>query len=164
MLKTPAAPKNARYSAPDNSMIDCIIGLSMAEDSQDILDVPFTASPDDPEEYSRQRFADLVAGKHGEVEPYVPPVTEPPEADPGRKKIILLAEAERIIGLLARAVKYGMATEQEKADLEAWEKYSVLVNRVNQEKPEWPQKPGQEIRKPQGTANKRATRAEKKPN
>jgi len=86
MLKTPAAPKNARYSAPDNSMIDCIIGLSMAEDSQDILDVPFTASPDDPEEYSRQRFADLVAGKHGEVEPYVPPVTEPPEADPEREK------------------------------------------------------------------------------
>jgi len=40
-----------------------------------------------------------------------------------------------------RAVKFGMATEQEKADLEASEKYSVLVNRVNQEKPEWPKKP-----------------------
>ncbi|MFZ4220789.1 tail fiber assembly protein [Enterobacter ludwigii] len=144
MLKTPAAPKNARYSAPDNAMIDCIIGLSMAEDSKDTLDVLFTASPDDPEEYGRQLYADLVAGKYGEVEPYVPPVTEPPEADPGRKKMMLLAEAECIIAPLERAVKYSMATEQEKADLEAWEKYSVLLSRIKPEDApeiEWPDKP-----------------------
>ncbi|MEH4990358.1 tail fiber assembly protein [Enterobacter asburiae] len=53
----------------------------------------------------------------------------------------LLQEAEDTIRYLERAVKYGMATEQEKADLEAWEKYSVLLGRVNMENPEWPEKP-----------------------
>ena len=53
----------------------------------------------------------------------------------------LLAEAERIIFPLALAVKHDMATEEEKLRLAAWEKYSVLVHRVNPEKPEWPEKP-----------------------
>ncbi|WP_181367062.1 tail fiber assembly protein [Enterobacter sp. CGMCC 5087] len=53
----------------------------------------------------------------------------------------LLAEAEKIIRPLERAVKYGMATDEEKASLEEWEKYSVLLYRVNLENPEWPEKP-----------------------
>ncbi|WP_210455089.1 tail fiber assembly protein, partial [Pantoea ananatis] len=53
----------------------------------------------------------------------------------------LLAEAERIIFPLALAVKHDMATEEEKLRLAAWEKYSVLVSRVNPEKPKWPDKP-----------------------
>jgi hypothetical protein len=56
----------------------------------------------------------------------------------------LLAEAERVIKPLERAVKYNMATDQEKADLEAWEKYSVLLMRIDPEKVpdiDWPVKP-----------------------
>lgn len=50
-------------------------------------------------------------------------------------------EADEIIEQLNRAVKYDMATDEEKASLEAWEKYSVLLSRVNPENPEWPEKP-----------------------
>lgn len=40
-------------------------------------------------------------------------------------------EAETVIQKLALAVKYDMATDEEKARLEAWEKYLVLLSRVN---------------------------------
>ena len=40
-------------------------------------------------------------------------------------------EADNFISPLARAVKYGMATDEEKATLEAWERYSVLLSRVD---------------------------------
>lgn len=52
----------------------------------------------------------------------------------------LLKEAEDTIRYLERAVKLGMATEEETTSLEAWEKYSVLVSRVNPGE-DWPQKP-----------------------
>lgn len=32
-----------------------------------------------------------------------------------------------------------MATDEERAKLEAWERYSVLVYRVDTAKPEWPE-------------------------
>lgn len=53
-------------------------------------------------------------------------------------------EADDIIEQLKRAVKYDMATEEEKLRLEAWEKYSVLVSRINPEDApdiDWPEKP-----------------------
>ncbi len=34
-----------------------------------------------------------------------------------------------------------MATDEERAKLEAWERYSVLVYRVDTAKPEWPEEP-----------------------
>ncbi|EKS6643375.1 tail fiber assembly protein [Enterobacter hormaechei] len=52
----------------------------------------------------------------------------------------LLAEAERIIAPLERAVKHGVATKEESALLVAWEKYSIEVNRSNL-MDGWPQKP-----------------------
>lgn len=39
-------------------------------------------------------------------------------------------QADTVISPLARAVKYGMATDEEKTTLEAWERYSVLLSRV----------------------------------
>ena len=53
----------------------------------------------------------------------------------------LQSEAERVIAPLARAVTHGMATDQEKARLSAWEKYTVLLLRVDPRTPEYPQKP-----------------------
>ncbi|MGC6031358.1 tail fiber assembly protein [Enterobacter kobei] len=50
-------------------------------------------------------------------------------------------EADEIIEQLNCAVKYDMATDEEKASLEEWEKYSVLLSRVSPEKPDWPVKP-----------------------
>lgn len=40
-------------------------------------------------------------------------------------------KAEDVIIPLARAVKYGMASQDENTRLERWEKYSVLLSRVN---------------------------------
>lgn len=53
----------------------------------------------------------------------------------------LLKEADDTIRYLERAVKHGMATDEEKASLDAWEKYSVQLMRVNPENPVWPEKP-----------------------
>ncbi|XEJ11940.1 tail fiber assembly protein [Citrobacter portucalensis] len=59
-----------------------------------------------------------------------------------RKKSSLLAEAMAAIAPLERAVKLGIATSDEIASLEVWERYSVMVNRVDTSKPEWPTPPG----------------------
>lgn len=57
------------------------------------------------------------------------------------QKSALLSEAESVIQPLERAVRLNMATNEERARLESWERYSVLVSRVDTAKPEWPQKP-----------------------
>ncbi|MGK3261742.1 tail fiber assembly protein, partial [Escherichia coli] len=57
------------------------------------------------------------------------------------KKAALLSHAESVIATLERAVKLNMATDEERAKLEAWERYSVLVYRVDTAKPEWPEEP-----------------------
>ena len=59
----------------------------------------------------------------------------------GYRKARLLADAESVILPLERAVRLNMATDEERTRLEAWERYSVLVNRVDTANPEWPQKP-----------------------
>lgn len=51
-----------------------------------------------------------------------------------------IQEAEETIDTLKRAVKYDMATEEEKKRLEEWEKYSVQLMRVNPGD-NWPPKP-----------------------
>ncbi len=47
------------------------------------------------------------------------------------KKARLLEDASSTIAILERAVKYEIATEDEKAALEEWGRYSVLVSRVD---------------------------------
>lgn len=59
------------------------------------------------------------------------------------KKVKLLEEAEAVITPLARAVKLGIATDEERQRLEVWEQYSVLVSRVDTSNPDWPDKPAQ---------------------
>lgn len=60
------------------------------------------------------------------------------------KKASLLDEASAVIAPLERAVKYGVATDAEKAKLEEWERYSIELNRVDaSQAPDiaWPEKP-----------------------
>ncbi|EDS3899249.1 tail fiber assembly protein, partial [Salmonella enterica subsp. enterica] len=57
------------------------------------------------------------------------------------KKVKLLEEAETVITPLARAVKLGIATDEERQRLKVWEQYSVLVSRVDTSDPDWPEKP-----------------------
>ncbi|WP_421415972.1 tail fiber assembly protein [Serratia plymuthica] len=61
-----------------------------------------------------------------------------------QKKVALRSEADAEIAVRADAVKYGIATEQEKNELEAWETYRVLLMRVDTNLApdiEWPVKP-----------------------
>ncbi|OPJ96348.1 tail fiber assembly protein [Serratia marcescens] len=43
----------------------------------------------------------------------------------------LMAEAEAVIAPLSRAVRLEIATDEEKVMLDAWERYSVLLNRID---------------------------------
>ena len=99
----------------------------------------------------------IVPGDDGKPELTMPAIDH--EASFGTQKEFLQKEAERVIGPLDRAVKYGMATEEETSQLEAWEKYSVLLSRVNPQKPEWPMKPGEIATSTQNTTNKRTAKA-----
>lgn len=58
-----------------------------------------------------------------------------------RRKQTLMVEAESVLAPLERAVRLGMATDDEKARLNAWEIYSVKLNRVDTNNAEWPAKP-----------------------
>ncbi|ARV51709.1 tail fiber assembly protein [Escherichia coli] len=57
------------------------------------------------------------------------------------RKARLLADAESVILPLERAVRLNMATDEERSRLESWERYSVLVSRVDPANPEWPEMP-----------------------
>ncbi|EKK0132440.1 tail fiber assembly protein [Salmonella enterica] len=53
----------------------------------------------------------------------------------------LLQMASEKIAPLQDAVDLGLATDDEKAQLDEWKKYRVLVNRVDISKPDWPEQP-----------------------
>ncbi len=53
----------------------------------------------------------------------------------------LLQMASEKIAPLQDAVDLGLATDDEKAQLDEWKKYCVLVNRVDTLNPDWPEKP-----------------------
>ncbi|ATI92608.1 tail fiber assembly protein [Salmonella enterica] len=58
----------------------------------------------------------------------------------GTKSRLLQTAAEKIAPL-QDAVDLGIATDDEKAQLDEWKKYRVLVNRVDTSNPDWPEKP-----------------------
>ncbi|WP_348235587.1 tail fiber assembly protein, partial [Salmonella enterica] len=58
-------------------------------------------------------------------------------------KAELLAEPESVIAPLARPAKLKIATDEQIKRLEAWELYSVMVNRVHTANPDWPEKPAE---------------------
>lgn len=73
-----------------------------------------------------------------------PPSMEQLIQEGRQKKTDLLAMADAAIAPLSRAVKLGMATDEEVERLNAWERYSVLLSRVKSEDApdiEWPEKP-----------------------
>ncbi|MRT03172.1 tail fiber assembly protein [Ewingella americana] len=62
------------------------------------------------------------------------------------KKGALIATTEKAIEQLSRAVRLKMATDTEKSQLENWEKYSVLLSRIDVSAApdiEWPEAPRQ---------------------
>ncbi|EAA3207621.1 phage tail protein [Salmonella enterica subsp. enterica serovar Hadar] len=69
------------------------------------------------------------------------PTAEELTASAEANKSRLLLEADSEIDWRQDAVDLGIATEDEKAQLDEWKKYRVLVNRVDTSKPDWPDRP-----------------------
>ncbi|EAA7553523.1 tail fiber assembly protein, partial [Salmonella enterica] len=63
------------------------------------------------------------------------------EAEGNKSRLLQMASGK--IAPLQDAVDLGIATDDEKAQLDEWKKYRVLVNRVDTTNPDWPQKPAQ---------------------
>lgn len=81
-----------------------------------------------------------------EVDAYLNPPTSKVQliAEAEQQKQSLLAEANNAIAPLQDAVDLDMATDEEIAQLTAWKKYRVLLNRVDTSTApdiDWPQKP-----------------------
>lgn len=104
--------------------------------------LPFCATADDSMAYGAKLFDEAVNGVWGEIAPYLHSVqAADDEASIAATKAALMANVEALIAPLARAVKYGIATEDEAERLEALERYTVFLNRVDPENPVWPEQP-----------------------
>ncbi|ASM15047.1 hypothetical protein BVG93_10040 [Serratia marcescens] len=54
----------------------------------------------------------------------------------------LISEASQKISILSDAVDLGIATDEEKVNIDKWKQYRVLVNRMSKENGSgWPEKP-----------------------
>jgi hypothetical protein len=70
--------KNQIYANAENTQINCIVKFD------EILEyVPFTASSNDPMDYGRELYAQLVAGQWGQIAPYISPAA--PIMDPAKQ-------------------------------------------------------------------------------
>ncbi|EDB0475726.1 tail fiber assembly protein [Salmonella enterica subsp. enterica serovar Typhimurium] len=126
--------------------------LKIAYDKNNIIvDINKDVSAINPEGYSVVELPDITANRRADVsgrwmfngEQVSKRIYSPEELrqQAEAKKVKLLEEAETVIAPLARAVKRGIATDEDQKRLEVWEEYSVLVNRVDTSKPDWPERP-----------------------
>ncbi|EKA7108551.1 tail fiber assembly protein [Salmonella enterica] len=65
------------------------------------------------------------------------------EADETKNRLLQMASEK--IAPLQDAVDLGIATDEEKAQLDEWKKYRVRVNRVDTSSPDWPEKPASSL-------------------
>ncbi|EBF9926103.1 tail fiber assembly protein [Salmonella enterica subsp. enterica] len=118
-----------------------------------IVDINKDVSAINPEGYSVVELPDITANRRADVsgswmfngEQVSKRIYSPEDLRQQAevKKLKLLEEAENVIRPLLRAVKLKIATDEEIKQLEAWELYSVMINRVDTLNPDWPEKPSQ---------------------
>lgn len=126
------------YTDTQKTAVSCMVSL----DSADAELVPFTACVDDIEDYGRMLYQDLIAGKYGDIQPYIEPPLTRSEADSIKSN--KLNDATIKISTLQDALDLGIATEDELAQLKEWKTYRVLLSRIDTSKAsdvEWPKKP-----------------------
>lgn len=104
-----------------------------------------------PEGTEAVRCGDNICGIGGTYKDGV--FTVPPAPDVSKEDLVaqseqqkanLIAEATQTISILQDAVDLEMATEGEAAQLTAWKKYRVLLNRIDTSKApdiKWPDRP-----------------------
>ncbi|EBR2376353.1 tail fiber assembly protein [Salmonella enterica] len=131
------ADETLKFTYDDNGVITCI--------TRDVSGLwPYNRSVAEVPDTEENRRADISGGwqfKDGKI---VQRVYSPEELHKKAEaeKVRRLAEAESAIAPLARAVKLKIATDEEIKRLDAWELYSVMVNRVDTSSPDWPEVPG----------------------
>ncbi|EGN5024689.1 tail fiber assembly protein [Salmonella enterica] len=108
-----------------------------------------TGWPSDATEISEELYRTLLTGQEAGYE-IITGDNNLPELSKEGPDLVKIAESEKarlmqvaadVITPLERAVKHNMATSDELQRLEAWERYSVLLMRVDTAKPEWPTPP-----------------------
>lgn len=131
--------KKPVYANSQQTLIDCIVKFSGFDEA-----VPFTASPADIEEHSRKIFEDCVAGKYGEVGPYVyDPAIDfmASEAEKAR----LLADVSAITENWRTQLMLGIITDEDRKKLTAWMLYAQELQAVNTQRAlseiQWPEVP-----------------------
>lgn len=121
--------RNPQYSNADGTTID--VELNHPEYGW----MPFTASPDDPEELGRDIYAAAIAGEYGPVAPYVAPPPEPEPTIPqavtrrqGRLALLSvgkLADVEAAIGAITDPAERMAAQIEYEAD--TWERSNAFL-------------------------------------
>lgn len=97
--------KNPRWANAEQTMIDCEITTSQF--GEEVL--PFTAYKDDVEAHSRAIFADIVAGKYGDIGEHVPtPVVQDSTAPDALANAQMWAQVNTEQQLAAMLVKFGL--------------------------------------------------------
>lgn len=126
------------WANAEKTAIDCMVKFTELEFS-----VPYTATATDSDDNGRSIFDWCINELAGIIADYAPPEEdqELAIAQAEAEKARLMADAERVILPLERAVKHGIATSDEVSRLELWELYSVKLSRVDPSKPIWPETP-----------------------
>lgn len=118
--------KNPQYSSPDKSTID--VDLNHPEYGW----IPFTASPDDPEQLGRDLYAAAMSGEYGDISPYVaPPEPEPeppyvPQQVTRRQGRLALLDAGKLAAVEAAVESAGMAAQIE-YEADTWERGNAFL-------------------------------------
>ncbi|GLH37536.1 tail fiber assembly protein [Pseudomonas moraviensis] len=131
--------------------------VTFEETSDSLGEIPFTASPKDPEPHGRELFERAVALEYGEI-------AEPDEEtlkDAVRMKTSglsalassMIAKLQSDLSTLQDSVALDMATDEEitqlpmtQAQLDLWRKYRVLLSRIESQPAfpraiDWPTQP-----------------------
>lgn len=94
--------------------------------------LPFNAVIDDDEEHGRRIYQYCMDGLAGDIAEFQPEKVDHVGAAIQQKEMLSVT-AESQISILQRAARLKMASEAELANLDEWERYSVLLQRVTPE-------------------------------
>ncbi|EPR9348550.1 MULTISPECIES: tail fiber assembly protein [Serratia] len=131
--------------------IDCDVIFPDLSDSP----ISFTAMPNDSTEHGRDIYNRALNGEFGVIviakkevgyywdgNEFVEYDFDIEALHFDEMKNRLISEASQKISILSDAVDLGIATDEEKVNIDKWKQYRVLVNRMSKENGSgWPEKP-----------------------
>lgn len=134
----PVQVSSAKYNR--NNTIDCHVIWNTYPDEKH----PYTASPNDVVIHGKQLYADLVAGKYGEITAYsAEDKKHDQQLDNENMRRRLLNVVEQTIMPLRDEALVGLISEQNQERLTAWIIYRKALQAldISSESIEWPPQP-----------------------